>query len=323
MAEHAKKAAKPKPSTIPISSPAPAAQVHLSPDGSRVTATLPTGESVAVLLYGATVVSWRSGGAENLFVSDTALLDGSKAVRGGIPLVFPVFGPPGANLPVSKLPQHGFARTSRWEFLGKSTSESGAATASGGDDSVKLDFGLSPVNLAPEMRAAWPFDFSLIYSVTLGRDGRELETSMFVRNEGDVSFDVQLLFHSYFAVKDITQTTVAGLAAKTYADKVLKTAGNGETAEALAINGEVDRVYSGAGPITILEGGVPRLEICRDNLADVVVWNPGAEKAGGMKDLHEGGWRQMLCVEPGAVATWQTIEPQDTFEGGQIVKVLG
>lgn len=63
----------------------------MSDDNSRVTASLPTGERVEVLLYGATVISWKSSnGKENLFLSSKAQLDGSKPVRGGIPLVFPV-----------------------------------------------------------------------------------------------------------------------------------------------------------------------------------------------------------------------------------------
>jgi len=80
-----------KPNPIPVSPLAPAPQVSIADDNSRVTAFLPTGESVEVLLYGATVVSWKSAnGKENLFLSEKAHLDGSKAVRGGIPVVFPV-----------------------------------------------------------------------------------------------------------------------------------------------------------------------------------------------------------------------------------------
>lgn len=72
----------------------PQPQVNFSPDNARVSASLPTGESVSVLLYGATVISWKDrAGGEKLWVSDAAKLDGSKAVRGGIPLVFPVSFP--------------------------------------------------------------------------------------------------------------------------------------------------------------------------------------------------------------------------------------
>lgn len=80
-----------KPSAIPVSPVVPAPQVVISEDNSRVKASLPTGESVEVLLFGATVISWKSAnGKENLFLSSKAHLDSSKAVRGGIPLVFPV-----------------------------------------------------------------------------------------------------------------------------------------------------------------------------------------------------------------------------------------
>ena len=80
-----------KPSAIPVSPLAPGPQVSISDDNSRVIATLPSGERVEVLLYGATVISWRSAnGKENLFLSEKAHLDGSKPVRGGIPVVFPV-----------------------------------------------------------------------------------------------------------------------------------------------------------------------------------------------------------------------------------------
>ena len=81
-----------KPSAIPVSPTIPTPNVSISQDNARVTASLPTGESVEVLLYGATVISWKCKGKENLFLSSKAHLDGSKAVRGGIPLVFPVSG---------------------------------------------------------------------------------------------------------------------------------------------------------------------------------------------------------------------------------------
>ena len=79
-----------KPSAIPVSPTIPTPQVAISEDNHRVSASLPTGESVEVLLFGATVLSWKTAkGKEILFVSSKAHLDGSKAVRGGIPLVFP------------------------------------------------------------------------------------------------------------------------------------------------------------------------------------------------------------------------------------------
>jgi glucose-6-phosphate 1-epimerase len=69
----------------------PQAQVNISHTNARVSAVLPTGESIEVLLYGATIISWKdAAGNEKLWRSEKAKLDGTKAVRGGVPLVFPV-----------------------------------------------------------------------------------------------------------------------------------------------------------------------------------------------------------------------------------------
>ena len=75
---------------VPASPGLHGSQVDVTSDG-RVKARLQSGETVEVLLYGATVISWKSkSGKELLFLSEAAHLDGSKPVRGGIPLVFPV-----------------------------------------------------------------------------------------------------------------------------------------------------------------------------------------------------------------------------------------
>jgi glucose-6-phosphate 1-epimerase len=72
----------------------PSAQVDVIGEGGsqKVVASLPSGESVEVYLFGATVTSWKSNGGktENLWVSEAADLTGNKPIRGGVPVVFPV-----------------------------------------------------------------------------------------------------------------------------------------------------------------------------------------------------------------------------------------
>ena len=82
---------------------------------------------------------------ETLFLNFVqAKLDGSKAIRGGIPVVFPNFGP-------WKLgPQHGFARISSWTVDQK------------GDDFVI--FTLSDND---ETRKMWDYKFELRYTVRI------------------------------------------------------------------------------------------------------------------------------------------------------------
>ncbi|KAL8695433.1 MAG: hypothetical protein Q9218_000011 [Villophora microphyllina] len=310
-----------KPAAIPVSPIQPTPQVSISDDNSRVTANLPTGERVDVLLYGATVTSWKSAnGKENLFLSSKAHLDGSKPVRGGIPLVFPVFGPPKAEHATGQLPQHGFARTSRWEYLGKTSSESSSLPNSKGDASVKLDFGLSN-SMLPDRK--WDYEFNLTYSVTLSQDN--LETSLVVRNTGSSNYDFQVLFHTYLAVNDITKTTVSGLEKVAFKDKTQGGKQVEPAGEPVSIGSETDRVYTVAPEqaITVLEQGTKRYEVTRDMLSDVVVWNPWIEKAKGMADFGpEDGYKKMICVEAGSVSAWNTLEAGDTWEGGQRIKAL-
>ncbi len=111
-----------------------------------------------------------------------------------------VFGTAPDHPQTKALPQHGFARTSRWEFLGKSTSESMVGRAAN-EPTVKLDFGLSSAapGLDPNAAAHWPFKFNLIYSVTLNRDS--LTTSIVATNDDSAPFDCQVLLHTYLRVK--------------------------------------------------------------------------------------------------------------------------
>lgn len=109
-----------------------------------------------------------------------------------------VFGTAPDHAATSKLPQHGFARSSRWEFLGKSTSES-ASNSAAEDLSVKLDFGLSSSSLDAATRELWPYEFDIIYSVTLER--ASLATALVITNKDDKPWEFQVLAHTYLRVK--------------------------------------------------------------------------------------------------------------------------
>ncbi|ORY57137.1 galactose mutarotase-like domain-containing protein [Pseudomassariella vexata] len=280
----------------------PQAQVNITHNNSRVSAVLPTGESVEVLLYGATLISWKDrAGSERLWLSEGAKLDGSKAVRGGIPLVFPVFGTAPEHKAAGNLPQHGFARTSKWEFLGKSTSESQGKNES----SVKLDFGLSAATIDDETKKLWPYNFSLIYSVSLT--------------------PTTLSPASRSPTMDIAQVSVTGLDEAEYIDKVDGAKAKKQSGT-VSITGETDRVYTPAKgpsePVVVSEGGRTVYSVVRDNLEDVVVWNPWTDKAQGMADFEpKDGYKNMICIEAGAVKGWQKLEKGDTFEGAQTISV--
>ncbi|KAL2013344.1 hypothetical protein VTN00DRAFT_869 [Thermoascus crustaceus] len=289
-----------------------------------IEASLPTGESVTVHLFGATVTSWKlADGTEQLFLSEGAKLDGSKPIRGGVPVVFPVFGPPPKDHATSSLPQHGFARNSYWEFLGKSSSESLGRDKRDGGDAVKLDFGLSHGMLSEEFRRAWPYEFGLVYSVTLSKES--LETSLQVQNKGGRAFEFQVLLHSYLRVDDISKIRIKNLQSKTYVDKTQNATTHTESSPALAITQETDRVYQALDPkvpiVVASDDDKPLFSITREALSDIVVWNPWIDKAKGMSDFApDEAYKNMICVEAGSVAGWQTLDAGDAWEGGQTIR---
>src|SRR3954451_15055935 len=63
-------------------------------------------------LHGAHVTHYQPAGqAPVLFMSAKSLFNPAKAIRGGVPLIFPWFG---ARADDPKAPQHGFARNTAW-----------------------------------------------------------------------------------------------------------------------------------------------------------------------------------------------------------------
>lgn len=273
--------------------------------------------SVTILKYGATVLSWKLEGEEQLWLSEGAKLDGTKPVRGGVPLVFPVFGKlKKENHPTTTLPQHGFARNSTWEFLGQTT-----------ESPLAVQFGLGPENANPEIYSQWGdgnIDFTLILTVEL--DDKTLKTSIDVENPGKQAFEFNWLFHTYFRVPDITDVLVTNLVDQKCYDQLLKTTYI-EKAPMVSFHEEFDRIYEGIDEeklFQIVELGKVRTNIERHNLPDVVVWNPWIKKSDGMADfLPKTGYLNMLCIEAGHVADFYKLEPGQKWSAAQLLYTGG
>lgn len=288
-------------------------------DDDKVTLSLTDNHKseVTILKYGATVTSWVHNAKEQLWLSEGAKLDGSKPVRGGIPLVFPIFGklknPDHATF---KLPQHGFARNSTWEFLGQTSASP-----------LTVQFGLGPENVDPELYELWgegKFDFTLLLSVLLSTEG--LTTRIDVQNSGKSSFDFNWLFHTYLRVDDIEDTLVNNLVDQQCYDQLLAEVYT-EKAPAVSFHEEFDRIYKNIDShrtIQVIDKGVVLHNVLRENLPDAVVWNPWVKKAAGMADfLPKNGFHKMVCVEPGKVSSFVSLDPGAKWTAAQTLTVGG
>lgn len=177
--------------------------------------------------------------------------------------------------------------------------------------------------MSDEFKKLWPYSFSLQYSVTLSADN--LGTGLVVTNQGDKPFEIQVLLHTYLKINDITKVSVTGLEDAEYVDKVDGAKAKKQSGQ-ITIASEVDRVYSPATapsePIVVVEGGEKKFTVTRDSLDDVVVWNPWIEKSNGIGDFEpKDGYKNMICVEAGAVKGWLKLEAGDAFEGAQVISV--
>jgi glucose-6-phosphate 1-epimerase len=152
------------------------------------------------------VLSYKTGtGRECLFVSRDARTDGSKAIRGGVPLVFPQFGQPDTSMP-----QHGFLRVNYW-----TVDESSAFDSS---DSAGITYTLDLKDVKVARGGVWDdqtlFDCKFQYRITI--DGARLTTELEIQNTAGKSFNFQTLLHTYYLVDgkqalDGSQCYVKGL----------------------------------------------------------------------------------------------------------------
>ncbi|KAJ4486144.1 galactose mutarotase-like domain-containing protein [Lentinula aciculospora] len=288
--------------------------------GDRIILKHPKGSTAENLLYGATVISWKAADKrhpepfERLFVSSKAFLDGSKPVRGGIPVVFPCFGSP-THPDHSRLNQHGFARSEVWKW-----------------DSVVMDneAGVS-VRLALEptakITAVYNKPFHLSYVVTLAE--HQLSTDLHVKNTSTSQdfppdfLEFQALFHNYVRAP-ASEVLIHPLQNLKYLDKT-NPVFQGPKIEARAgvdVRTYTDSVYEDAPQnyeVTWPGGGIALRSV---NLKDVVVWNPRAEAGSKIGDMEDGGWERYVCLEPGFVRGFEKIEPGRTWIGQQVLSVI-
>ncbi len=252
------------------------------PNGLIRAALTGTGGEAHVYLHGAHVTHFAPAGRQPvLFLSARSSFARDKVIRGGVPVIFPWFG---ARASDPHAPQHGFARTAEWDVVA-------AGGPGGAVPSVVL--GLSPSDAT---RAAWPFDFEIRYTVTVGA---ALELALEVKNTSTRAFTFEAALHTYLAVADVTEVTVTGLAGATYIDKADGLARKRQGAEPLRITGETDRVYLDTRTACVVDDprGGRRLVVDKRGSASTVVWNPWRDKAKAMSDLGADRWRSMVCIE--------------------------
>ncbi|MFZ5561978.1 MAG: D-hexose-6-phosphate mutarotase [Pseudomonadota bacterium] len=234
---------------------------------------------------GAQVLEFQALGRKPLlWLSEQAGYRPGKAIRGGIPLCFPWFGPHPQD---AGKPAHGFARLRDWRLV--HTEKPG--------ETLLLHFRLGADE---QTRRLWPHDFEARLSIALGRF---LQLQLEVENTGTTAFAFTFAFHSYFPVNDIRAAHVDGLDGTPRIDQLDPQRRRHTQQGPLRFAGETDQIHLHAGGEYRLvdAAGGQALRISAPACRSVIVWNPGQAKAARLADMAPGAWRHMVCVECGNV----------------------
>src|SRR5260221_8191174 len=151
---------------------------------TRVAISTPAAEA-DLYLQGAHLANWTPRGERPvLFLSRKSLFAFGRAIRGGVPIIFPWFGARSDGKPG---PAHGFARTSEWTVENTKQREDGR---------VEITLALSDNDATREL---FDVPFRLRFRVTVGS---ELEMELETSNLGKTPFTFEEALHTYLAVGD-------------------------------------------------------------------------------------------------------------------------
>ena len=238
--------------------------------------------TASLCLQGAHLVHWQPAGQQPvIFLSQKSDMTPGKPIRGGIPLLFPWFGPRHDG---KEGPMHGFARIQNWQL---------DFAAVSGDD-IHLTLTQQPTELSRSLG----FDhFRLAYQMTIGKS---LKLQLTVANEGAEPLLFEEGMHTYLHVADVHEITIEGLDGTRYIDKKDDFKVKPQIAGPMHITAPTDRVYlDTTTTCTVHDPAFRRtITVAKQNSHDTVVWNPWAE----MPDIHPNGWHEFVCVETVNVA---------------------
>lgn len=252
---------------------------------------------VTLFHQGAHLTSWVHQDKEQLFLSESALFEKNKAIRGGVPIIFPQFGAFGTGK------KHGFARQAHWEPLET-------------QEEHRLSFVTNNTLAATD----FPFEFSASFDLWLSPSQLKMKLSIENRSQSTMEFTAAL--HTYFRVQDIQSTQLQGLNNTLYWD-------NGNdfskrqtlTQESMTFSQAIDRVFfKPQTSLKLVEAHQCR-HIEQTGFEDVVVWNPWDRGAKSLADMNENEYKEMLCIEAAQVDNPIVLAPQNVWFGEQIVTI--
>ncbi len=153
--------------------------------------TITCGDSSATVLTarGGLTVSFVWHGTEIFYHEEDTILDTSREVRGGIPVLFPACGRLQEG-EYGAVPKHGFARGAKWDVVEQS------------EDTLTLC-----IKDNETTREYFPHGFRFLQTYRI--EGDKLTLSQKIENTGDNHLPFSLGFHPYFKIDPSVSTATA------------------------------------------------------------------------------------------------------------------
>ncbi|MEH4662270.1 D-hexose-6-phosphate mutarotase [Phytobacter diazotrophicus] len=251
-------------------------------------------------LQGAHLLSWKPQGEdEALWLSGNTPFKNGVALRGGVPICWPWFGPAAQQ----GLPAHGFARNLAWTLKAHNEDDKG----------VVLTFEL---HSSEASRQYWPHDFTLFARYKLGKTCEiELEA------HGD--FETTSALHTYFNVGDIHAVKVSGLGDR-FIDKVKNAQEDALTDGVQTFPDRTDRVYLNPEACSVIHDSALNrtIEVIHHHHTNVVAWNPGPALSASMTDMPDDGYKTFVCVESACATAPQKTTEEKPSRLAQTIRVV-
>ena len=256
----------------------------------------PAGATANIMLHGAHVTSWQPiPGKEMLFLGKKADFASNSAIRGGIPIIFPQFSDRGELL------KHGFARRMDWAL-----------------EKLNRTSAIFSLQESIHTLEIWPYKFRATYNVILEKNALALNLEITNTDKKPITFTSAL--HTYLGVSNIHDARISGLEGTQFIDENNRIGRTNTQLGPVKVKGEIDRVYLNAPGEINLQSKSFSLDVQSIGFKDVVIWNPGPEKAKTISDLDANEYKKFVCIEPAAIIDPVELAPRERWTG--IQKIL-
>ena len=256
----------------------------------------------SVLNKGGHITQWQplDQPAGVLFCSALADLNGPKAIRGGIPVCWPWFGPRDGHA------QHGFVRTMPWQM--ESFRECEGAI-----------FCTMSIQSSEDTFALWPYQWKL--ELKVAASNHVMNISLITHNLDQTSMPITQALHTYFTVGDIHSIVIEGLQGKTYIDKTRHGQEFVQQGD-LILKEETDRIYLHANAAQLIDPVYNReVSIESEGGNALVVGNPWEEKCKTIADLKPSDYGHFVCIEAACAPDCINLLPGHHHELNMSIKV--